>query len=233
MKNATFFLLGFSALAGLFLLISCDKSNNVENMELSISDIHDELVRIKNEYDGSRTVTEEQGMLFTSKILIDITDTDGGKVITLATMNKENSQYVNYFIQIPDDSEKGITLLTGTEFEAEILFIKRTLIVTPLNGKDIIMLSLITENRHDIVEGIGVTNIVEGYGIGKYSSTIGALNSRHPPTCFCQLKSLPDTNCDAGGKGSASCSVSTATQSCTTSCANVAEERYACCRYNN
>ncbi len=140
-------------------------------------------------------------------------------------VNITDEKFIHYILQ----SEKPLTLQKKIE-NAEVLFLRRSVIINSLDTKDVI---LVTVDEDDAI-GNSILNIpfdtkLKGYGLIRQNKTLsGQITSRASVSCGCCITGLSSSacsttasgDCDSGGSGASSCSLTSGGDSCSVQCSS-------------
>ncbi|MCF8244046.1 MAG: hypothetical protein K9J37_03010 [Saprospiraceae bacterium] len=138
-------------------------------------------------------------------------------------LTTKDGRFVHYILQ----SEKSLTLPKEIG-KAEVLFLRRSVVLNSLESKETILLTVDDEsNLEETIKMIPFDLKLHGYGLARQQkSTSGAITSRALVNCGCCITGIAssacttnaNSDCDAGGSGATSCSLSSGGDSCSVEC---------------
>lgn len=141
----------------------------------------------------------------------------------------DNDYISTYYLQAATAQTR---LASGPLGSCEFLFLGTTLIVNPLNQASIMAFSLTENPNAEYTKDIKITTEYLGYGLGE-SRAPRSLSQRDAPAPKCKCldrASASDEDCESGGYGATSCSITTEGGSCSVTCTSgLTYEYFACC----
>ena len=209
-----FYLLLFSV----SLFISCSLASCKETGKVEVTDLH--LMNgdsILSQFNSKR---EPKDWIVKTEGNVNIKVED--KIIYLEHEPDNGEESMTYFFQTFNESHD---LKTGSFGRAEIIFLKRNLIVNSLDTKKTFLFSLMEDPLPVYLTDFKSTKKYIGFGLGVRKIKKGS-TSDYVPTCGCEPNGSPDTHCGRGGNEALSCGTGTLDGSCEVSCAG---ENFACC----
>ena len=144
------------------------------------------------------------------------------KRIEIQHVPEKGTEIISYFLQNEEENDKTDSL---TIKRAEVIFLKRGLLVNSLMKKETLYFYLETDEIPSQIEDIGKVKSFKGFGLGERKIILGS-QANLPPYCACDHASTPPGNCKAGQTMELSCASTNEYGSCKVTCTG---QTYACC----
>jgi len=220
------------------LIWACNQSSEIQPSDYSISNVKKYL----DKYNSGK-VSYHQAQFYTGTVYIRAASEDRMAIYLTKDGGKENEMFL---LQMTENKHKDFQLKID---KAQVFYFRNQLIINAVNEDLKLKFNLTNaellpvEKEEDLqfkyaFSGFGLVQL-KGYsyynnGLSSSSYRAGLGEPGDPPTgekpsCSCTNNIL--TECDSGGQGSSSCSVTnTNGQSCSTSCTSATQ--WACCNHN-
>ena len=220
------------------LIWSCNQSSDIQPEDYSITNAK----KYIDKYNIGKQLNH-QSQVYTGSVYVRSASEDRMAIYFLDKANDENLMFL---LQMTENKHKDFQL---TLDKAQVFYFRNQLIINTVNEDLKLKFNLINaeplpiEKEEDLqfkyaFSGFGLAQL-KGYSY--YNNELSSSSYRggfgepgDPPTgekpsCSCTNNIL--TECDSGGQGSSSCSVTnTNGQSCSTSCTSATQ--WACCNHN-
>jgi len=144
------------------------------------------------------------------------------KRIEIQHVPEMGNEIISYFLQNEEENDK---IDSVTFKKAEVIFLKRGLLVNSLMKKETMYFYLETDEIPSLIKDIGKVKYFKGFGLGERKITLGS-QANQPPYCACDHASTPPGNCKAGQNMEMNCASANEYGSCKVICTG---QTYACC----
>ena len=192
---------------------SCKDSGKEEVSDFHLTNADSILSQFNSKREPKDWIVKTEG-----KVNIKVED----KIVYLEHSPENGEVFMTYFFQSFNEAHD---LKSDSFGRAEILFLKRNLIINSLERNQTLLFSLMEDAPPVYLADLQTTKKYIGFGLGLRKINKGS-TSEYVPLCGCEPNGSPYDHCVSGGDGALSCGTGNLDGSCEVSCAG---ENFACC----